>query len=132
MSKNVASSPRLALILGLALALLGGLVVSCLAAQLVLPDLVLAPLLERRVIDGAVRGAGATAVVAIKWTWALATIGSGLAMYAYGRYVMGRQRGLLAAVDLGVLSSPSEGCPPMVAATAAKAARVPVFSAAKR
>ena len=41
---------------------------------------------------------GATTVAAIKWTWALATIGAGLAMYAYARHVMGRQRGLLAAV----------------------------------
>jgi hypothetical protein len=41
---------------------------------------------------------GATVVAAVKWTWALSTIGAGLAMYAYGRHVMGRQRGLLAAV----------------------------------
>jgi len=41
---------------------------------------------------------GAAKVVAIKWVWALATMGSGLAMYAYARHVMGRQRGLLAAV----------------------------------
>jgi len=41
---------------------------------------------------------GATTVAAIKWTWALDTIGAGLAMYAYARHVMGRQRGLLAAV----------------------------------
>jgi len=41
---------------------------------------------------------GAAKVVAIKWTWALATIGAGLAMYAYARRVMGRQRGLLAAI----------------------------------
>ena len=41
---------------------------------------------------------GASKVVAIKWTWALATLGAGLAMYAYARHVMGRQRGLLAAI----------------------------------
>jgi hypothetical protein len=41
---------------------------------------------------------GATKVVAIKWTWALATVGAGLAMYAYARHIMGRQRGLLAAI----------------------------------
>jgi hypothetical protein len=41
---------------------------------------------------------GASTVAAVKWTWALATIGAGLAMYAYARHVMGRQRGLLAAV----------------------------------
>jgi hypothetical protein len=41
---------------------------------------------------------GATKVIAIKWTWALATVGAGLAMYAYARQVMGRQRGLLAAI----------------------------------
>jgi len=41
---------------------------------------------------------GASKVVAVKWVWALATVGAGLAMYAYGRRVMGRQRGLLAAI----------------------------------
>jgi hypothetical protein len=41
---------------------------------------------------------GASKVVAIKWTWALATVGAGLAMYAYGRQVAGRQRGVLAAI----------------------------------
>ncbi len=41
---------------------------------------------------------GAGKIVAIKWTWALATMGAGLAMYAYARQVMGRQRGLLAAI----------------------------------
>jgi hypothetical protein len=41
---------------------------------------------------------GATKVVAVKWTWALATIGAGLAMYSYGRHVLGRRQGLLAAV----------------------------------
>jgi hypothetical protein len=41
---------------------------------------------------------GASKVVAVKWVWALATVGAGLAMYAYARRVMGRQRGLLAAV----------------------------------
>jgi hypothetical protein len=41
---------------------------------------------------------GAGTVAAIKWAWALATIGAGLAMYAYARHVLGRWRGLLAAV----------------------------------
>jgi hypothetical protein len=41
---------------------------------------------------------GASMVGAVKWTWALATLGSGLAMYAYARRVLGRPRGLLAAV----------------------------------
>ena len=44
--------------------------------------------------------AGAGKVTAVKWVWALATIGAGLAMYAYGcaihprRRTLGRQRGL--------------------------------------
>jgi len=41
---------------------------------------------------------GAGQVAAVKWTWALVTVGAGLAMYAYARHVMGRRRGLLAAV----------------------------------
>jgi hypothetical protein len=41
---------------------------------------------------------GAGKVVAVKWTWALATVGAGLAMYGYARRVMGRERGLLAAI----------------------------------
>jgi hypothetical protein len=41
---------------------------------------------------------GAGKVAAIKWTWTLATVGAGLAMYAYGRHTLGRQRGLLAAI----------------------------------
>jgi hypothetical protein len=41
---------------------------------------------------------GAGKVVAVKWVWVLATLGSGLAMYAYARHVMGRRRGLLAAI----------------------------------
>ena len=41
---------------------------------------------------------GAGMVGAVKWTWALATIGAGLAMYAFARHVLGRQRGLLVAV----------------------------------
>jgi hypothetical protein len=41
---------------------------------------------------------GAGQVAAIKWTWALATLGAGLAMYAYARRALGRQGGLLAAV----------------------------------
>ena len=42
--------------------------------------------------------AGAGKIAALKWTWVLATVGAGWAMYAYARRVMGRQRGLLAAV----------------------------------
>lgn len=41
---------------------------------------------------------GTTKLAAIKWTWALATIGAGMTMYAYARRMAGRQRGLLAAV----------------------------------
>jgi len=41
---------------------------------------------------------GAGKMAAIKWTWALAAVGAGLAMYAYARRVMGRQRGLLTAI----------------------------------
>ena len=41
---------------------------------------------------------GAGKVAAVKLTWALATLGAGLSMYAYTRRVMGRQRGLLAAI----------------------------------
>jgi hypothetical protein len=41
---------------------------------------------------------GTSKVVAVKFTWALATMGAGLAMYVYGRRALGRQRGLLAAV----------------------------------
>ncbi len=41
---------------------------------------------------------GASKLVAIKGVWALATLGAGLTMYAYARRVMGRGRGLLAAV----------------------------------
>ncbi|MBN1136251.1 MAG: glycosyltransferase family 39 protein [Anaerolineae bacterium] len=41
---------------------------------------------------------GAGKVAAVKWIWALATVGAGLAMYAYARRVLGRLPGLLAAV----------------------------------
>jgi hypothetical protein len=41
---------------------------------------------------------GAGQVAAIKWTWALATLGAGLAMYACARRILGRQGGLLAAI----------------------------------
>ena len=41
---------------------------------------------------------GAGKVAAVKWVWALATVGAGLAMYAYARRVLGRLPGLLAAV----------------------------------
>ena len=40
---------------------------------------------------------GASQVAAVKWTFALATVAAGLAMYLYGRQVMGRRRGFLAA-----------------------------------
>ena len=41
---------------------------------------------------------GASKLAAIKGVWMLATLGSGLAMYGYARHVMGRNRGLLAAL----------------------------------
>jgi len=41
---------------------------------------------------------GAGKVAAVKWIWALATVGAGLAMYAYARRILGRLPGLLAAV----------------------------------
>jgi len=41
---------------------------------------------------------GAGKVAAVEWIWALATVGAGLAMYAYARRVLGRLPGLLAAV----------------------------------
>ncbi len=41
---------------------------------------------------------GAGKVAAVKWIWALATVGAGLAMYVYTRRVLGRLPGLLAAV----------------------------------
>ncbi|MFN2225029.1 MAG: 6-pyruvoyl-tetrahydropterin synthase-related protein, partial [Anaerolineae bacterium] len=41
---------------------------------------------------------GAGQVAAVKWTFALATVAAGLAMYLYGRQVMGRRRGFLASV----------------------------------
>ena len=61
------------------------------------PTFVLYPPLAYYVAEG-FHLLGATKIVAIKWTWALATMGAGLAMYAYARHVMGRQRGLLAAI----------------------------------
>jgi hypothetical protein len=61
------------------------------------PTFVLYPPLTYYVAEG-FHLLGATKVAAVKWTWALATVGAGLAMYAYARHVMGRQRGLLAAV----------------------------------
>jgi len=61
------------------------------------PTFVLYPPLAYYVAEG-FHLLGATKVVAIKWTWALATMGAGLAMYACARHVMGRQRGLLAAI----------------------------------
>ena len=61
------------------------------------PTFVLYPPLAYYVAEG-FHLLGAAKVVAIKWVWALATVGAGLAMYAYARHVMGRQRGLLAAI----------------------------------
>jgi hypothetical protein len=61
------------------------------------PTFVLYPPLAYYVAE-AVHLLGTTKVVAIKWTWALATVGAGLTMYAYARHVAGRQRGLLAAI----------------------------------
>ncbi len=61
------------------------------------PTFVLYPPLAYYVAE-AIHLLGVTKVVAIKWTWALATIGAGLAMYAYARHIAGRQRGLLAAI----------------------------------
>jgi hypothetical protein len=61
------------------------------------PTFVLYPPLAYYVAE-AIHLLGTTKVMAIKWTWALATIGAGLAMYAYARRVAGRQRGLLAAI----------------------------------
>jgi len=61
------------------------------------PTFVLYPPLAYYVAEG-FHLLGATKVMAVKWTWALATLGAGLAMYAYARHVMGRQRGFLAAI----------------------------------
>jgi hypothetical protein len=61
------------------------------------PTFVLIPPLAYYVAEG-FHLLGATKVVAVKWTWALATMGAGLAMYAFARRILGRQRGLLAAV----------------------------------
>ena len=61
------------------------------------PTFVLYPPLAYYVAEG-FHLLGMAKMVAIKWTWALATLGAGLAMYAYARHVMGRQRALLAAI----------------------------------
>jgi hypothetical protein len=61
------------------------------------PTFVLYPPLVYYVAE-AIHLLGASKVVAIKWTWALATVGAGLAMYGFARHVAGRQRGLLAAI----------------------------------
>lgn len=61
------------------------------------PTFVLIPPLAYYVAEG-FHLLGATTVAAIKWTWVLATMGAGLAMYAYARHVLGRRRALLAAV----------------------------------
>jgi hypothetical protein len=61
------------------------------------PTFVLIPPLAYYVAEG-LHLLGANQVVAVKWVWALATVGAGLAMYAYACHVMGRRRGLLAAV----------------------------------
>lgn len=41
---------------------------------------------------------GAGMLASVKWTWALATLGAGLGMYALARHLFGRRAGLLAAV----------------------------------
>lgn len=61
------------------------------------PTFVLYPPLAYYVAEG-FHLLGAGKVAAVKGVWALATVGAGLAMYAYARHVMGRRRGLLAAV----------------------------------
>jgi hypothetical protein len=61
------------------------------------PTFVLYPPLAYYVAEG-FHLLGAGKVAAIKWTWALATVGAGLAMYAYARHILGRHSGLLAAV----------------------------------
>ncbi len=61
------------------------------------PTFVLYPPLAYYVAEG-FHLLGAGKVAAVKWSWALATVGAGLAMYAYARRVMGRRRGLLAAI----------------------------------
>ena len=61
------------------------------------PTFVLYPPLAYYVAEG-FHLLGAGKVAAVKWTWALATLGAGLAMYACGRHLLGRQRGLLAAI----------------------------------
>jgi hypothetical protein len=61
------------------------------------PTFVLIPPLAYYVAEG-VHLLGATKVAAVKATFALATLGAGLAMYLYARQVMGRRRGFLAAL----------------------------------
>jgi hypothetical protein len=61
------------------------------------PTFVLYPPLAYYVAEG-FHLLGATKVEAIKWTFALATLGAGLAMFAYGRRVLGRWPGFLAAI----------------------------------
>jgi hypothetical protein len=61
------------------------------------PTFVLIPPLAYYVAEG-FHLLGATKVAAVKWTFALATVGAGLAMYLYARRVMGRRRGFLAAI----------------------------------
>jgi hypothetical protein len=61
------------------------------------PTFVLYPPLAYYVAEG-FHLLGATKVAAIKWTFALATVGAGLAMYAYARRLLGRWPGFLAAV----------------------------------
>lgn len=61
------------------------------------PTFVLYPPLAYYVAEG-FHLLGATKVAAVKWTFALATLGAGLAMYAYGRRLLGRWPGFLAAI----------------------------------
>ena len=61
------------------------------------PTFVLYPPLAFYVAEG-FHFLGASKVAAVKWTWALATVGAGLAMYLWVRHLVGRQGGLLASV----------------------------------
>lgn len=61
------------------------------------PTFVLYPPLAYYVAEG-FHLLGASKVAAVKWTWAWATIGAGLAMYLWARRLVGREGGLLASI----------------------------------
>lgn len=61
------------------------------------PTFVLYPPLAYYVAEG-FHLLGASKVAAVKWTWALATISAGLAMYLWARRLVGREGGLLASI----------------------------------